>query len=251
MSLEAASLTGLEGRVAFVTDAATGIGRSVALALAAAGVHVSVNSREAHRGEEIAAEAKLLGVRAASVQADLTQSDTVEAVLEEAEEGIGPIDVVVHCSDVRPHHLVVETSVDEWRHVLESNCSSFFYVAQQLLPGMMERGFGRLIAVNVAAADRARRQHAAVSTARAALTALVKVIAVESGAHGVTANVVSPAITEDGSVDQRSPDLLRDLLAIPRPAMLDEIAFACLYLASQQAGYVTGQSLYVDGGLLI
>ena len=130
LSADAASLNGLQGRVAFVTEADSGVGRSVALALAVAGANVSVNSREAQRGEEVAAKARRLGVRVTAVPADLTQGGAVEAVLAEVEDGIGPIDVVGHCYGVRLHHLVVGTSVDEWRQVLEPNCSSFFYLAQ-------------------------------------------------------------------------------------------------------------------------
>jgi 3-oxoacyl-[acyl-carrier protein] reductase len=134
---------------------------------------------------------------------------------------------------------------------MDTNCSSFFYLARRVLPAMTERGFGRLIAFAVALDDLARIQHASVAAARSALYELVKVVAVESGASGVTANVVSMAITETARSQLLKPEQLRQYLAIPRPGRLDEIAFACAYLASDQGAYITGQTLHVDGGYMI
>jgi NAD(P)-dependent dehydrogenase (short-subunit alcohol dehydrogenase family) len=131
---------------------------------------------------------------------------------------------------------------------MDTNCSSFLYLAGRVLPGMTERGFGRLVAVSAAVDDRALPHHASVAAARAALKEVVQVIAVESGKSGVTANVVSIAINEDARPDLLGAEMLGKLLAIPRPGTLQEIAEASAYLASEEGAYITGQTLHVDGG---
>jgi 3-oxoacyl-[acyl-carrier protein] reductase len=246
------SLTGLQGHVALITDAGAYIGRAVALSLARAGASVVIHAGQGESdAETVAEEARRLGVKATTVAGDITELEAARAVVGQAQARLGPIDILVNCVGIRPHSFVANTTVDEWQRVLNTNCLSFFYLAQRLLPTMTERGFGRLIAVGVALDDRAIVQHATVAAARAALRELVKVVAEESGGSGITASVVSVAITEATRADLLKPEQLQELLSIPRPGRLDEIAFACSYLASEQGAYITGQTLHVDGGYTI
>jgi NAD(P)-dependent dehydrogenase (short-subunit alcohol dehydrogenase family) len=243
------SLGGLAGRVAFVTIAGDDIGRAVALALAEAGVHVAVHvTDDEAAGDAVAKAARDFGVEATTVVGDLARPEACAAMVGAARERLGPIDVLVHCVYERPHSTVAASSIEEWQHVLAMNCSSFFYLAQQVLPLMAERGFGRLIGMPIGARDISRPAHAATAAARAALTAVVTTIAVEEGRAGITANLVSPAITTNSKPAMLTTESLEWLLAIPRPAELEEVAFACLYLASDEGAYLTGQTLYLDGG---
>jgi NAD(P)-dependent dehydrogenase (short-subunit alcohol dehydrogenase family) len=231
------SLTGLQGKVA--------------LALAEAGAKVAINACDPDAAERVAAEARRLGAVVATVPGDVSDVDNARSVAGRAQEQLGPIDILTHCVGIRPHSLVVESTVDEWRRVMDTNCSSFFYLAQHLIPAMTARGYGRLVAVSVALGDRTRARHGSVAAARSALHELVKAVAVETGPSGVTANIVSMAITETTPAALLEPEMLRSLVPIPRPGTLKEIASACLYLASEQGGYITGQALHVDGGFTL
>jgi 3-oxoacyl-[acyl-carrier protein] reductase len=240
------------GLTVLVTDGDDDVGRAIALAFAAEGASVAVHSRDDRdRAESVATEARALGVGGAGFSGDLTDPEQVASLVEASTSTLGGIDVLVHAGEVRPHPLVVDTSIDEWHRVIDTNCSSFFYLARLLVPPMAERRFGRLIALNVGAGSRPRPRHGAVQAARDALTSFVQVLATETGRSGITANVVSHAVLETSPAEARSEEVLGGMLAIPRPGRLSEVAAACLYLASDRAAYVTGQVLAVDGGFHI
>jgi NAD(P)-dependent dehydrogenase (short-subunit alcohol dehydrogenase family) len=247
------------GRVALVTAAGDDIGRAVAVALARAGHHVAVHVAEGTVegtaadavADEIRGQVQGPGVEVATVHGNVASFDGCAGIVGEVVDRLGPVDVLVHDAGIRPHHSVVDLPVEEWHHVFDVNCSSFFYLAKLLLPAMTSQGFGRLIGLTTALGDRALPEHATTAVARVALHELVKVVAVESGAAGVTANVVSHAFVETSRAELLEPAMLQRFLAIPRPAALDEIAAACTYLASDPGGYVTGQAIHVDGGYTI
>jgi NAD(P)-dependent dehydrogenase (short-subunit alcohol dehydrogenase family) len=239
---------GLAGRVALVTAAGDDIGRAVAFALAAAGASVAVHAAEGATADAVADEIRALGGEAAAAHGNLASFEGCADIVGEAADRLGPVDVLVHDAGIRPHHSVVDLPVEEWHHVFDVNCSSFFYLAKLLLPAMTDRGHGRLIALCTALGDRALPEHATVAVARVALHELVKVVAVESGTAGVTANVVSHAFVETSPPEMLTPARLQRYLPIPRPAAHDEIIAACAYLASDEAAYVTGQAIHVDGG---
>jgi NAD(P)-dependent dehydrogenase (short-subunit alcohol dehydrogenase family) len=243
------ALSGLKGRVVLVTGAGQNIGLATTRAFADVGANVAVSVRENEaRAREVVADAERRGVEAMAVVGDVSDAEVVETIVEKVEAELGPIDVLVHCVGTRPWLLLVDTSVEVWHDVMDTNCSSYFYLARRLLPSMMERGFGRLIAMGGPDATLATPHHGAIAASKAALAALTRAVARECGARGVTANIVSPTITETTATEHRSPERLEAMLSIPRPARLDEIAYACLFLASEQASYVTGQTLRVDGG---
>jgi NAD(P)-dependent dehydrogenase (short-subunit alcohol dehydrogenase family) len=246
------ALTGIEGRTALITEADTGTGRAVALALAEAGASVAIHASDgADRAALVVEEARGHGVDAVAVTGDLTDPGAAHAVADQAQASLGPVDVLVHSSRIVPHFLVVDEPLEAWRRTIDLNCTSLLFLAQRILPGMIERRFGRIVALSIASDDRALTGHASAAAARAGLAELVKVIAVENGTHSVTANVVSQAMTEASAPERLAPEQLAALLAIPRPGKLSEIAFACTYLASDQGAFVTGQTLHVDGGYTV
>ena len=157
----------------------------------------------------------------------------------------------MHCVGYRSHGPILDTTDDDWRRSLDTNCSSFLYLARRLVPPMADRGWGRLVAITGSAATRPARGYGAVGVTKTALATLVSTVALEVGSSGITANMVSPAVTEAGKTEGMSAERLGQLLAIPRAARFAEIAAACTYLASDDAAYVTGQTLHVDGGLHI
>jgi NAD(P)-dependent dehydrogenase (short-subunit alcohol dehydrogenase family) len=245
----ATGMTGLRGRVALVTGAGRNIGRAVALALAAAGADVAVNVRSnAEEAGAVALAAEELGVRASPIVGDVSDPAECGRLVDAAQRSLGPVDVLVHCVGTRPRLLLQETSIDEWRRVMDTNCTSYFSLAKQVLPVMAERNFGRLIAISGPDAYHAHARHGSVAASKHALSALTQTVALEYGQSGITANMVSPTITETTESRLLTPEVLGELLAIPRVGRLEEIAFACVYLASDQASYITGQTIRVDGG---
>ena len=237
------------GRTALVTGGGADVGRAVALALSAAGARVVIHALDGEGdAEAVAAEARALGGEAAVAAGDVADAGSAEAIVTQARGRFGPIDMLVHCVWIRPHSRVAETSIEEWHLAMDTNCSSFLYLARHLLPDMTARKFGRMITVTVALDDRTYLKHAAVGAARAALRELVKSVAVETGPLGITANLVSIAINETAKPELLEPSSLQRLVPVHRPGKLDEITSACLYLASDQAAYITGQTLHVDGG---
>src|SRR5262249_27264924 len=159
------------------------------------------------------------GVDAITVVGDLTDYDAAEAVVAETRERLGPVDVVMHAVGFRQYHLVAETPIDEWRKVVDTNCTSMFYLARLLIPSMSERGFGRFLAIAGSAAYKATAKHGHIAASKAGLIALMKTIALEAGPSGVTANLVSPTITEAPQIPGSTPttEQLRTVLPIPRP----------------------------------
>jgi len=243
---------GLAGRVVLVTGGGGNLGRAVSHAFAEAGADVAVSVRaDRARADEVADGARRAGVRAVTVVGDVVAPGGAEAVVGEASAELGPVDVLVHCVGYRSHGPILETSAADWHRTLETNCSSLLYLAQQLVPSMAAQGWGRLLAITGSAATRPSRGYGAVGVSKRALTELVSSIALEVGAAGITANTVSPAVTEAGKTEGMSAERMQQLLAIPRPARFAEIAAACTYLASDAAAYVTGQTLHVDGGMHI
>jgi 3-oxoacyl-[acyl-carrier protein] reductase len=242
-----AAIQDFTGRTALVTGAGADVGRAVALALSMAGARVAIHALEGD-AEAVAAEARALGGEAIVAAGDVADARSAEAIVTQARDAFGPIDVLVHCVGIRPHSSVAESSVEEWHLAMDTNCSSFFYLARHVLPEMVARKFGRLIAVAVGVDDRTWPKHAAVGAARAALRELVKSVAVEAGPSGVTANLVSIAINETSKPELLVPTTLQRFVPVHRPGKLDEIASACLYLASAPAAFITGQTLHVDGG---
>jgi NAD(P)-dependent dehydrogenase (short-subunit alcohol dehydrogenase family) len=244
-------VTGLAGRVVLVTGGGGNLGRAVVAAFAEAGADVVVNVRsDRARAESVAEAARRAGVRAAVVVGDVADAAGAAAVVDEA-VAAGPVDALVHCVGYRRHGPILETPLDDWHRILETNCSSLLYLARHLVPPMAERGWGRVVAITGSAATRPARGYGAVGVSKSALAALVTSIALETGASGVTANVVSPAVTESGKTEGMTAEQLQRLLAIPRPARFSEIAGACVFLASDAGSYLTGQTLHLDGGLHI
>jgi NAD(P)-dependent dehydrogenase (short-subunit alcohol dehydrogenase family) len=144
---------------------------------------------------------------------------------------------------------IVDLPITDWDRALDANCSSLFYLARLLLPSMTERGWGRIVAIGGTAATRPGPLYGPVAASKAGMIALVKVIAAEAGAGGVTANVLGLAVTETTPIAVNEPERLKTLLPIPRGARFDEIAGVCAFLASDEAAYITGQVVRVDGGL--
>ena len=252
----------LEGRTALITGASRNIGRSIALAFAAEGADLALNTR-ANREEldAVAAECAKAGARVVPLLADISDADAVETMVARALADLGPIDILVCNAAVRPHKALTETSIEDWHHVVSVNLHSAFYLARAVVPGMKERGRGSIIALGGQSSLTGRPNTAAVTAAKTGLLGLVRALAAELGPFGIRVNMVVPGFidTERRYADwypefrQAPPGAPEQLKQIPlrRLGRPEDIADACVFLASDAASYVTGDTLRVMGGRVI
>ena len=252
----------LVGRTAFVTGASRNIGRAIALAFADEGADLVLNTR-ANRDEleAVAAECRKAGVRVIPVLGDIADAGAVEEMVNEATAELGGIDVLVCNAAIRPHTSVTETSVDDWHRVLGVNLHSAFYLSRAVVPGMKERRRGSIIALGGQSSLTGRPNTAAVTAAKTGLLGLIRALAAELGPFGIRANMVIPGTmdTERRYAEwypefrQAPPGAPEQLKQIPlgRLGRPEEIADACVFLASDASSYITGDEIRVMGGRVI
>ncbi len=252
----------LEGRTALITGASRNIGRAIALAFAAEGASLALNTRENREElDTVAAECRKHGGRAVSLLGDIADAAAVEAMVARATAELGGIDVLVLNAAIRPHKALAETSIEEWHRVLGVNLHSAFYLTRAVAPGMAARRQGSIIALGGLSALTGRPNTAAVTAAKSGLLGLVRALAAELGHAGVRANMVLPGLidTERRYAEwypefrQAPPGSAAQLKDIPlgRLGRPEDIAEACVFLASDASSYITGDELRVMGGRII
>jgi 2-hydroxycyclohexanecarboxyl-CoA dehydrogenase len=242
----------LEGRVAFVTGAGGGMGRAIARRLAGEGARVAATDIDEAAARATAA---LIGSAALGLRADITDPGSLRAAVEQTAQRLGPIDVLVNVAGWARAVPFLESSEDLWEKVLAINLRGPINCCKAVLPGMVERGRGRIVSISSDAGRTGLSSEAVYSAAKAGIIGFSKTLAREMARHQINVNVVCPGPTNTAMLDEVSadnPDLLESLKrAIPfgRPAEPDEIAAAVAFLASDDARYITGQALSVSGGL--
>ena len=245
----------MSSRIALVTGAARGIGRAIALELSAQGRDVAVADILADEVESVAAEVERLGPRALPVALDVTDQGSVDAALEKVSEGLGPVDVLVNNAGWDEMRPFLETDEAFWDRVIEINFKGCLRLTRAVLPGMLERRWGRIVNIGSDAGRVGSSGESVYAGAKGGVIAFTKTIARESARAGVTANVVAPGPTRTpmlASMGEKSARLVESLeRAVPmrRLGEPEDVAAAVGFLASDRAGYITGQTLSVSGGL--
>ena len=244
----------LDGKVALVTGSGRNIGRSIAECFAAAGARVVINGhRDKAALDETAAAIRANGGEVLPVMADVSDHHAVRGMIDETVTTFGGIDIVVSNVGIRKYRAFLDTSPEEWDEVLRSNLSPGFYLSRYAIPHMREKKFGRIIVISGADGFWGLVTHRAPNvTAKIGMHGLAKAIALEFGPDNITANTVSPGpidTVRDWSqyVHQKPEDVVKGV-PLGRYGHVDEIAGACLFLASPAGGYVTGQVIHVNGG---
>ena len=254
----------LSTRIALVTGGGRGIGAAISIALARAGADVVINyhTNEAE-ADKVRDKIEAMGRRAVVIQADVGEIDQCKELARRATEAFGQVDILVSNAGIGQPHKLVDTPDEEWLRVMNVNARATFALARELLPGMIQRKFGRFVAIssNIAVYGRGGGSFATYAASKAALIALTKGIAHE-GAPFVTANAICPGPTPERRLEDERDEPARiqedeqfDWLGIPmlvnRYGTPEDIAHAVAFFASSGAEYITGQTLHVSGGLFM
>ena len=245
----------LANRVALVTGASRGLGKGIALALAAEGMRIAL----CYRTKETAAKkvARQIQARGAEVlvqQADVTVPAQVEKLVKGTVKHFGRIDVLINNVGEFGWRPVSESTLDEWERILASNLFSAFYMSKQVLPVMRKQRWGRIVNLGAAGAERAFGQAkiSAYAAAKAAVVAFSRSLAIEEARHGITVNVVNPSNVDDQGLTLEEARRIRDArFPVGRPPTAEDVAAAIKFFISDQAGYTTGQVLTVSGGWML
>ena len=244
-------INSLTGSTALVTGGNSGIGRAVALALAARGAHVVLSGRDARRGEQVVADIRAQGGTADFVATELKDEASARQLAKEAAElGGGHVDILVNNAGVFPFGPTHDMTEDDFDKVFAVNVKSPFFLVAELAPKMAQRGHGVIVNVSTMVAEFGKAQMALYGSSKAALVLLTKSWAAEYGPAGVRVNAVSPGPTRTEGTAEMGEAL--DEIAADAPSgrvgLPEEIASAIIYLASDEASFIQGALLPVDGG---
>jgi 3-oxoacyl-[acyl-carrier protein] reductase len=251
---------GIRGKSAIVTASSGGMGRNIAHALAAEGVNVALFARSADKLQAVADEIKEQhGVRAVPVVGDMLNAVDVACLAAALQAEFGGADILVLNTGRAPNPLratLEETEEARWNEAYQNQLWSAIQVANHVVPGMRQRGWGRIIAVTSASVKQPMPHHSLSTVFRAGMTAYMKHLAIEIGASGITANCVAPALIDTShrvgaaAYTEAQATARKKLTPLGRMGTQEEVCGVVTFLASMQAGFVTGSTIQVEGGMV-
>jgi NAD(P)-dependent dehydrogenase (short-subunit alcohol dehydrogenase family) len=242
----------LEGKVALVTGSGRNIGRATVLKLAGEGADVVVNARSNQaEAEAVAAEARQLGVKAMAVLADVSNKEQVDSMVNMAMSEFGKVDILINNAAIRPHKPFTELTLEDWEYVRGVVLDGGFYATRAVINSMVDHNYGRILFFTGDGAFRGGAGRSHVSAAKMGLVGFARGLASEFAGQNIRVNVVSPGSIDTSRANPewyagRPPNT--DGIPMGRQGMVDEIAATCLFLVSDDGGFITGQTLHVNGG---
>jgi 3-oxoacyl-[acyl-carrier protein] reductase len=244
----------LHGQHAIVTGASRGIGRAIAVGLAAAGADVIVNYRQsADFAEEVVAECRALGVRALAIQSDVSKDVEARHLVQAACVNFGSPTILVNNAGISRTGLLLDTTEDEWDELMSANLKAPFLCAKAVLPHMIQRGYGRIVNISSIWGIAGGSYEVAYSASKGGLIAMTKALAKEMGPSGITVNAVAPgAVQTDmlGHLDEEALQMLTEETPVGRLGTPEDIASVVAFLALPSSSFITGQVISPNGGLI-
>jgi 3-oxoacyl-[acyl-carrier protein] reductase len=245
----------LSGKVAIVTGGSRGIGRAISLALADAGADVAVVYAGNRQGAEgTVAEIEKQGRRGLMIQADVSQADQVDSAVKQVLETFGRIDILVNNAGITRDNLVLRMKEEDWDRVIDTNLKGAFLFSKAVLRTMMKQRSGRIINIGSVVGVSGNPGQANYVAAKAGIIGMTKAMARELASRGITVNAVAPGFIETDMTAVLGDEVRNQILSqipLARFGSPEDVAAAVRFLATDDAGYITGQTLHVDGGMVM
>jgi len=244
----------LSGRVAFVTGASQGIGRACALRLATAGASVAVAARNQEKLNELVNEITAVGGKAAAFALDVTDEEQVKSVIKAAITHFGKIDILVNNAGITRDQLVMRMKRSDWDAVLQTNLTSAYLCTQAVTSSMLKQRWGRIINISSVFGQMGQAGQANYAASKAGLIGLTMAIARELGSRNITCNAVAPGFIETAMTQTLADEFKQAAvkqIPLGRVGTVEDVANAVAFLASDEASYITGHVLSVNGGMLM
>ena len=246
-------------KIALVTGAAAGIGQAFATRLAHDGAHVVI--ADVNPGTETMKLVEAAGRQALACVCEVSSPDSVAALAKEVERKFGRCDILINNAGIYPQKPFEEMTFADWRHVMSVNLDAAFLTASAFIPGMKQRGWGRIVNMSSSTLNTVATHYAHYIASKGGVVGFTRALASEFGAFGITVNAISPSLTRSPGTLSRAPRSGRTSMeeeftalatrqAIPRPESTEDLVGAMSFLTSDDAAFITGQTLYVDGGMV-
>ena len=241
----------LKGKKILVTGASGGIGKAIAMELSSSGADLCLTGRNKSELENLQ---KIIGGNCQIIISDLSNSEGINNLADQAQEIMGQIDILVNNAGITKDNLFMRMSEDDWNEVININLNSIFKLTKQLIKGMIKRRYGRIINITSVIGVAGGAGQSNYSASKAGIIAMSKSLAQEVGSRSVTVNSIAPGFIETNMTaelsDDRKEDILRSI-SVGRLGKPDDIAGAVCFLASDKASYITGQTIHINGGMLM
>ena len=243
----------LEGKIALITGGSRGLGRAMALSLSAAGATIALTARDKDKLESVKAEIEAQGGKAATFVADVLSEESVGKLQSEIAAQLGNPQILINNAGMNIRKNLHEFTLDEWNRVLDTNLTSVFLMCRAFIPGMKGTGYGRVLNMTSIMSHVSLPGRAAYSSSKTALLGLTRALALEVADQGITVNGISPGPfgTEMNTPIMQNPELNAQFIAnipVGRWGKVEEIGALATFLCSDQAGFITGTDILIDGG---
>ncbi len=242
-------------RVAVVTGAASGMGLAIGRRLAADGHRVALLDLDGDAAERAAADVRATGAQAIAAAVDVADRGAVDDALARVRDELGPIEIMVTSAGLDQFSSFTDITADMWARMIAVNLTGTFHCLQAAVPDMLAGGWGRIVTISSSSAQGGAPRMAHYVASKGGVIGLTKALAVELGPRGITVNTIPPGAIEtpmtsraEASGDLPSPDVIAKMIPVRRMGTADDVAAACAFLCSEEAGYITGQQINLNGG---